>query len=152
MNHAKTIYKLVNIMGVGFTINRIITEQFALFPEAFNANQEVQVANSFNFSLNPLNQQVGVYASFDFKQQQLLVMRIVVSCHFGIENKAWNSFIEGQSICLPLDFATNLFSITTGTTRGVLASKTENTPFSQYIVPLLDVQNIITSEIVFRFD
>ena len=139
-------------MGVGFTINRIKTEQFALFPEALDSNQPVQVTDSFNFSLNPFNQQVGVYISFDFKQDQLLVMRIVVSCHFGISNGAWNSFIEGQSIHLPLNFATNLFSITAGTTRGVLASKTEDTPFSKYIIPLLDVRNIITSDIVFRFD
>lgn len=138
-------------MGLGFTINRIITEQFAVFPEHLDLNQEVQVAHSFNFSLNPLNQQVGVYTAFDFKQRELIVMKVVVSCHFGVWDDTWNSFIHGNSVHLPIDFATNLFSITAGTARGVLSSKTENTPLSKFILPLLDVHRIITNEIIFTY-
>ncbi len=116
-----------------------------------DANQDAQVTHSFNFSLNPLNQQVGVHTSFEFKQFQGLIMKIVVSCHFGIWNDAWSDFIHGNSIHLPVEFATNLFAITAGTTRGVLSSKTEHTPFSKYVLPLLDVQHIITSDIVFTY-
>ncbi len=138
-------------MGIGFTLKGIITEQFATFPEYLNGNQEAQVGHSFRFSLNPLNQQVGVSASFDFKQQQTVIMKIIVSCHFGIEDAVWNEFIEGNSVRLPVDFATNLFAVTTGTARGILASKTEHTPFSQFILPLLNVNNIITSDVVFVY-
>lgn len=138
-------------MGLGFTINRIITEQFAVFPEQLDLNQAAQVSHSFNFSLNPLNQQVGVYTAFNFKQHDSLVMKIVVSCHFGIWNDTWNSFIHGNSVHLPIDFATNLFSITVGTARGVLSSKTENTPLSKFILPLLDVHHIITKEVIFTY-
>lgn len=138
-------------MGLGFKINRIITEQFATFSEHLDLSQEAQVAYSFNFSLNPLNQQVGTHTSFKFKQHQRLIMKIVVSCHFHIWDDAWNSFIRGNSIHLPVDFAANLFVITTGATRGVLSSKTEHTPFSKYVLPLLDVQHIITSDIVLTY-
>jgi hypothetical protein len=86
---------------------------------------------------------------FDFKQNSSVIMKIVVSCHFGIGNDAWNSFIEGNKVRLPIDFATNIFAITAGTTRGVLSSKTEHTPFSKFILPLLDVHNIITSDVIF---
>jgi hypothetical protein len=139
-------------MGIGFRLKGIITDQFATFSEHLDINQEAQVAHSFQFLLSPELQQVGVSASFDFKQHSSVVMKIAVSCHFGIENDAWHSFIEGNNVRLPLDFATNLFSITAGTTRGVLSSKTEHTPFSKFILPLLDVRNIITSDVIFVYD
>ena len=139
-------------MNLGFALKRITTEQFATFSEYLDINKEAQVGHSFQFSLNPQLQQVGVFASFDFKQHSSVIMKIVVSCHFGIGNNAWNSFVEGNSVRLPLDFATNLFAITAGTTRGVLSSKTEHTPFSKFILPLLDVQNIITSDVIFVYD
>lgn len=136
-------------MGLGFTINRIITEQFAVFPEHLDLNQEeVQVSYTFNFSLDSSKQQVEVFTSFDFKQNQLPVMKVVVSCSFGIWDDAWNSFIKENSVYLPRDFATNLFSISVGTTRGILSSKTEHTDFSKFIIPLLDVQHIITSDVI----
>lgn len=139
-------------MGIGFALKGIITEQFATFLEHLDINQEAQVGHSFQFLLNPELQQVGVSASFDFKQNQSVIMKIVVSCHFRIGNDAWYSFIEGNNVRLPLDFATNLFAITAGATRGVLSSKTEHSPFSKFVLPLLDVQNIITSDVIFIYN
>ena len=137
-------------MGVGFNITGIRTEQFAIFPEHLNIHQEAQVSHSFQFMSNPQLQQVGVFAAFDFKQQSRIVMRITVSCHFGIGISAWHNFVNGNTLCLPLDFAINLSVITASTARGILASKTEHTPFANYILPLLDIKNIITDDVVFQ--
>ena len=139
-------------MGIGFALKGITTEQFATFSEHLDINKEAQVGHSFQFLLNPQLQQVGVAASFDFRQHESIIMKIVVSCHFRVGNDAWLSFIEGNQVCLPVDFATNIFAITAGATRGVLSSKTEHTSFSKFILPLLDVQNIITEDVVFVYD
>ena len=139
-------------MSVGFTLRQIRIEQFATFPEYLSLNQEAQVSDSFQFLLNPENRQVGVNASFDFKQKEFVIMRIGVSCHFGIDNNVWSSFLEGNRVRLPLDFSTNLFSITTGTTRGILASKTEHTHFSKFILPLLNLKKMIEADVIFLLD
>lgn len=139
-------------MSVGFTLRQIKIEQFAMFPEYLNSNQEAQVSDSFQFLLNPEIRQVGVNASFNFKQNEFVIMRIGVSCHFGIDNNVWNSFLEGNRVRLPLDFSTNLFAITTGTTRGVLASKTEHTHFSKFILPLLNLKEVIETDVIFSLD
>ena len=138
-------------MGVGFTLKAITTEQFATFPSYLDINQEAQVGHSFQFALNPREQQVKVSASFDFKQHQRGIMKITVSCHFGIGDAAWEDFIQGNEVHLPQEFATNLFVLTVSTTRGILAAKTEHTPFSKFILPLLDAQQVIQSDIVFVY-
>lgn len=139
-------------MSVGFILRGIRTEQFATFPECLNIQKEAQVGHSFQFMLNTQIQQVGIFTTFEFKQNHNMVMKIVVSCHFGIEPNVWNSFIEGNHVCLPHDFVLNLTVITVGAARGILASKTEHTPFSNYLLPLLDITNIITSDIWFDLD
>jgi hypothetical protein len=138
-------------MSVGFVLRGIRTEQFATFSENLNLQQDAQVAHYFNFMLNAQIQQIGLFATFEFKQNNFVIMKIVVSCHFGIEPKAWSSFIEGDMVVFPRDFATNLAMITVGAARGILATKTEQTHFSKFLLPLLDITNIITSNISFAF-
>ena len=139
-------------MGVGFTLRKIITEQFATFPEYLDINQVAQVIDSFEFFLHPDNKQVGIFASFEFKQKGRTIMKIVVSCHFEIDSNVWNGFLGRNQVQLPLDFSTNLLAITAGTTRGILSSKTEHTPFSNFILPLLNLHGMIEEEVIFLLD
>lgn len=137
-------------MSVGFNLRGIRTEQFAMFEDYFVHQQAAQVGHSFKFMLNPNLKQLGTFAHFDFKQNDYIIMKIVVSCHFGIDPKTWDSFKNNGKITLPQDFITNLAMITSGVARGILAVKTENTPFSNYLLPLLDITNIIKSDVTFH--
>jgi hypothetical protein len=58
----------------------------------------------------------------------------------------WNTYYnpEKQSVLLPANFARHLAMITVGTTRGVLHAKTEKTEFSKFIIPTINLEEIIT--------
>ena len=138
-------------MGVGFTLGRIATEQFATFPEQLDANQKVDIVHAFKFMLKPDVRQLGIVTSFDFKQKQAVVMRISVSAHFQIGEDAWSDFESKNKVIFPKDFITNITGITIGISRGVLHTKNEHTEFSRYMLPLLDISKVITSELTFEF-
>ena len=42
--------------------------------------------------------------------------------------------------------------ITIGTTRGVLFAKTESTPFSKYIIPTINVAEMIENDATFKIN
>jgi hypothetical protein len=42
--------------------------------------------------------------------------------------------------------------ITVGTTRGVLYAKTENSPYSKYIVPTINVAEMIEKDAIFEIN
>ena len=42
--------------------------------------------------------------------------------------------------------------LTIGTTRGVLHSKTENTPFNSFLLPTLNVNELVKKDVVFKVE
>ncbi|UCH63536.1 MAG: hypothetical protein JSU77_03575 [Fidelibacterota bacterium] len=50
---------------------------------------------------------------------------------------------EGKTYQLPDDLLVTLFSIHYSTTRGVLIEKTSGTPFSRFILPIMNVKEIL---------
>ena len=53
---------------------------------------------------------------------------------------------------VPKGFLAHLAMITTGTSRGVLFAKTEATPFSKFIVPTLNVEEMIKKDAIFDIE
>lgn len=130
---------------IGFKLQGIKTEQFAIFEENYIPKQKAIVYARIQFKLNQQYKRVGVFLSIEFKQEGKIIIKIVVSCHFKLEESSWESFIHKKEskIIIPKGFMTHLVMITTGTTRGVLFAKTELTQFSKFIVPTLNVTKLV---------
>lgn len=137
---------------VGFALQGIRTEQFAVFEENYAPKKETGLGTELQFKLDQKNKQIGVFLGFEFIQGKKVFLKIQVSCHFGIEEKSWTDFIrkEDDKLVVPKGFLAHLTMITTGTTRGVLFAKTESTPFSKFIVPTLNVAEMINEDASFN--
>jgi len=134
---------------IGFALNGIKTEQFAIIEENYAAKKETGLETELQFKLNQTNKQIAVFLGFEFLQGKKIFLKIQVSCHFKIEESSWNSFIQENKLIVPKEFLTHLAMITTGTTRGVLFAKTEATQFSKFIVPTLNVAAMIKEDASF---
>jgi hypothetical protein len=136
---------------VGFVLAGIKTEQFAVLPENYNEDEDIEVEAGFELKANAEEKMVGSFATFTFEQQQRAFIKISVSCHFAIEPASWEEYLnkEKTSIKFPRDFAIHLAMVTVGTTRGVLFAKTEGTNFSQFILPVVNVQKMIEDDVEF---
>ena len=136
---------------VGFTLQEIKTEQFASFEDYYTLKKETDLSTELQFKVDHKNKQIGVFLGFEFLQGKKVFLKIQVSCHFEIEESSWNNFIQKTEakIVVPKGFLSHLAMITTGTTRGILFSKTESTIFSTFIVPTLNVAEMITEDASF---
>lgn len=138
--------------SIGFFLLAIKTEQFATFEEDYAPKKHVDLFTSLEFKLNPEEQQIGVYAMFTFNQGKKSFIRIQVSCHFAIEPNAWLSFQKDHKITFPKEFLGHLVMISVGTTRGILHTKTEGTIFNQYILPTINVNQLIDKDASFDLE
>src|SRR5690606_41088639 len=99
--------------------------------------------------LDQTNKQVAVFLGFELVQGKKVFLKIQVSCHFKLEESSWQSFIQNNKLIVPKGFLAHLAMITTGTSRGVLFAKTEGTQFSKFIIPTLNVEEMIKEDVSF---
>lgn len=139
--------------SIGFYLQKIITEQFALIEENHPSdNADVELSVNLKFAVNKEQKLVSVISliKFDFNDQPLII--IEAGCIFNIEEVAWKSFQQKESdeIIIPQGFITHLSVITIGTVRGILHAKTENTAFNKFILPTINVTELVKSDISFK--
>lgn len=134
---------------VDFVLQGIKTEQFAIFEENYVPKKEIGLGTELQFKLDQKNKQIGVFLGFEFLQGKKVFLKIQVSCHFKVEENSWVTFILNNKFVVPKGFLAHLAMITTGTARGVLFAKTEATPFSNFIVPTLNVAEMIKEDASF---
>jgi hypothetical protein len=139
-----------DLIPIRFSLIKVNTEQFAVVGDVPKKEDIINFSTNFNFGLNKELKQIGVFAKFGFVNSNVPFLIIEASCHFRIVEEDWTKLVneEDSSIKLPKDFASHLLMITVGTVRGILHSKTENTPFNIYNIPLLNVADMVKSDII----
>lgn len=132
---------------IGFTLDKINTEQFAIIESSYDeCNEEFGLEASLKFGVNSENKAVISFVKFQFEQNKIPFLIIEASCEFTIDNKFWDSFSGNKTIIIPKGFLSHLAMITTGTTRGILHSKTENTKFNEFLLPTVNIVEMITED------
>lgn len=139
-----------NTPQIGFSLQGIKTESFIIEWENFDLKQkELGLQTQYQFKVDSKNKHIGAYVAFTFRQSEKIFIELVVSCHFKIKADAWNTFATTKGddiIVVPKGFLAHLAMITIGTARGILFAKTENTPFSSFMIPTIDVVKAISKD------
>ena len=77
----------------------------------------------------------------------------MTNCNFIVENNSWEKLkTEENKIKLPKGFLSHLATISMGTTRGILHTKTENTIFNHFTLPLINVKEMIQEDQPFEIE
>jgi len=130
--------------AVPFRLSKIQTLQFALLPDAFNQEKNVEISQSINYSVDTETQQVGVQPHYLFFQSNPFII-IEVRCIFSIPTPFWKKWMNEKEglFVLPKNVATHMAVLSVGTTRGVLHAKTEGTLFNMFVLPTWNLADII---------
>jgi hypothetical protein len=133
---------------VGFELQGIKTEQFAMLTEHLNPKKPVDLESQLQFKFDQKQHLIGVAIGFEYVQTKKTLLKILVSCHFKIEADSWQAFSGTQAgkLVVPKGFLAHLSTITVGTARGVLHVKTEHTPFAMFILPAINVAEMIPND------
>lgn len=133
--------------SVGFVLLGLKTEQFATFEDNFSGSKKVNLTTAVEFKINSNDKQIGVYTSFTFEQTKKAFLKIKVSCHFAISPDSWEKYQNDKNITFPMNFMRHLTVITVGSARGVLHCKTEGTEFNKYVLPTINVNELVEADV-----
>lgn len=124
----------------------VIIDQFAILADEYEKVREwqVDVDLTTSFSLDPL--EAAIKMKFLFRHQESKMLVLELTCRFKIDGAEEFEVKDGNMI-VPSGFVAHLAMHTVGTARGVLVCKTEGTPYSQYILPPVNVSEMIPKDI-----
>jgi len=111
----------------------------------------VALKASLRFGINFENNIISLIFFISHIQKKLLFLIIEIGCHFNITTEAWSNFYNESKTEL-IVFIGHLVMLTLGTTRKVLHSKTENTPFNSFLLPTLNVNELVKKDVVFKVE
>lgn len=133
---------------IDFRLIAIKTEQYAIFEENYLGNDEFDIRTSIGIAVYNKEKQIGIFLEIEYLQSDKVFVKIVVSCHFSFSDESWGGLLdnEASNIILPKDFYGHIIGITFGTVRGVLASRTEGTTFSTFILPIYHIDDLIKED------
>ena len=139
---------------IGFSLVKITTEQFAVIEEGFNEKGIIKVRTSLRYGVDDNNKLIAVFTSFTFDSDQKPFIIIEASCQFKITDEAWEGMYkpDTNTLLVPNGFLSHLAVLTVGTSRGILHTKTEGTCFSKFILPTINVTEIIKGDATFSFN
>lgn len=140
--------------SIGFTLKKVTTEQFAIIEEGFNEKGKIRLNTSLRFAADDGKKFIAVFTSFIFDSDNKPFLIIEAGCHFSIQDSAWNEMYKSEinTLIVPRGFLTHLTVLTIGTSRGILHAKTEGTCFNKYVLPTINVTQIIKEDTSFNFN
>lgn len=136
--------------AIGFRLSQINTRQFAILGDAPAVGATIQENIEFSFGALKEEKIIGCLFHYTLSDGEKPFLTIEVSCDFKINDESWLQLTEkGENdLILSKGFAQHLANITVGTTRGILHSKTENTPFNSYPVGMVNLRDIFTEDVI----
>ncbi len=136
---------------VEFSIAKVTTEQFAIIEKAFAETEEISLNTNLRFAIDRDERLVAVFTLFKFEQKSIPFLLVEVSCQFLIDPQSWAAFIKDDiTTVVPKGFLTHLGMITVGTARGVLHTKTEGTKFNDFVLPTINVVEMVKEDVSFH--
>lgn len=136
--------------NIAFQLKQIETEQFAIVEEAFNESERIQFNYTFSFGADQEQKVIAAFGIFRFLSNEKPFIILKVSCYFAISPESWKllKIEDTRKLRLDKDFLCNLMTITVGTSRGILHTKTENTFYNKFLVPTINVESAIAEDLI----
>ena len=135
-------------MVVPFRIRQIKTQQFAIFPDQFINGSEVNIMSEFGFGVNKEATDICCITKLSYMQGEKLLLTIEVHCFFEVSQDGSKQFIETKRI--DVEFLRYIATISTGTVRGIIHAKTENTILNPIVLPPINLVEAIKDDFIFQ--
>ena len=133
-------------MTIPYRINKIKTSQFAIFPDKYVNGDDVNVNANFNFTVSSDLTTIRCISSFTYSQNDNLLLTTEIQCFFGISPEGIEELSkEGR---VPVEFLRYMATIVTGTARGIIHAKTENTVLNATVLPPINLVEGIKNDLV----
>lgn len=139
---------------LGFAFTGIRTVSFAVIEAAYKKSGETNLLTGIVFGLDREDHAITCNARFAFekkKDQPFLILEIQTI--FQIEENDFLTKIkqDDKTYLLTKNLAVHFAVLTIGSARGILHAKTEGTSFNEFLLPTIDVNDMLQEDITFEF-
>lgn len=142
-----------NTSQISFGLRQITTEQFAIINSAFDeSNTNVELETGLRFGFNVEMKVISCLIAIKFTQNKNPFLLLEIGCHFEIKEDDWEKLYnyETKEVQLSTGLARHFTMLCIGTLRGVLHAKTENTLFNKFLIPTINVNNLVKEDILIK--
>ena len=141
--------KLESPEEVAFMLQSITTDQFAILDERIIPTEDLELRTDLSFGIHAENHTIGVFPKFTFTQNSMPVMLIEIGCHFLLKPEHWDKMKnQDGNILVPKFVMRHMAIIAVGTARGVLHAKTEGSVLNEFVLPTINVTELIDEDIM----
>lgn len=138
---------------LGFAFIGLRTLSFAIIEKSYNKTGKVNFETNLRFGLDIESRSVACNARFEYENKKgspFLILEL--QAIFQIEERDFSSKVKQSksTYLIVRDLAAHFAVLTIGAARGVLHSKTEGTNFNEYLLPTIDVNNLLKEDLIFK--
>jgi len=139
---------------LGFAFTGLRTVSFAIIEKAYKKNGESNLFTGLGFGLDIEDHVVTCNARFSFekkKDQPFLILEI--QALFEIEKNDFHNEMKqaDNTYLVSKGLAVHFAVLTIGSARGILHAKTEGTPFNEFLLPTIDVNNMLQEDVILKY-
>ena len=135
-------------MALQFQLVKIDAPQFAILNDGEFTNP-LQINFELNFAVDSSFTSIKTTLKAVYLTSSEPVMQLVVECYYAISKEGWQEMTqENNTIIVPVGFLQHLATITVGTTRGVLFARTVETNLNKFVLPLVNVTEMVKQDMV----
>lgn len=140
---------MIDKKNIEFKLAKITTNQFAIIDEIYVYGKSHTLDATFLFAKDLARRLITVRIKFTFLFDKSPFMIIEASCQFEISEDSWDEMLQSKSnVKISKAFLSHISMLTIGTIRGILHSKTENTIYSTLFIPVLNMEELISEDLI----
>lgn len=136
--------------GIPFRIAKISIDDFS-FDNQFEACSDVslEIVSSFSFGVDMKDYIIKCDGEYQYLFNEEIILLLKISTFFEIEKEAFNDFYNSKrDFSINKDFLRHMATISVGTARGVIFSKSENTPIANIVLPPINLMEAIKDDFI----
>lgn len=137
--------------GIYYKFVSLDLPQFATFEDSYREDeQDIDISCKFSFAYNFVQNLVCCSNSISISKGVQPLIKADLDAYFAINETSVKALTENGEVVLQPELQAQFASLTYGTMRGVIFTKTINTPLNKIILPPNDVLEIFNKPIRFK--
>lgn len=131
---------------IRFRMAKISVKQFAILTDTVPTDGLSYIVG-MQFKTATEFRRVGCEFSVEFAHDDKAILKLTIFCEFDIQPDDWAEHIIENALLITKEDLGYFANQTVGVARGIMFCKTESTPFCQFIVPPINLTELIKEDL-----
>lgn len=131
---------------IRFRMAKISVDQFAILADKA-PSEGVSYSVGFGFNVAANASRLACIFTIEFSFSEKPILKLSITCEFDIHEDDWNYRITDGVLSISKEDLGFFANQTVGAARGILFCKTENSDFRDYILPPINLTDILDEDL-----